>query len=144
MPKKSNDSARKPETSLKSIDSGRETSEQERKSKGSPSKKLDFPEAGLRSTTDLKETFKKEGSKDKVTSAEGSLSQSQVKPTVPALDAATLKRIEMEECMIGLRKTLSEANNRFLFLKFCEERVKLYNVQSSLIYQRKALRLEQK
>ena len=122
--KKSLDSSRKPtEPSVKSGDSPRASIEQGRTSVESPSKKLDFPEAGLRSTTDLKGTLKKEASKGKLELTEGSNSKSQGKPSVPDLDENTKKRIEMEECMTGLRRNLADANIRLLFIQFCEEKV---------------------
>ena len=120
--KKSLDSGRKPtEPSAKSGDSPRDPIEQGRKSIDASKKKLDFPEAGLRSTTDLKGTLKKEESFSKLNLNESSFSQG--KPSIPNLDAKTLQRIEMEECMIGLKRNLADANNRFLYLDFCEKKV---------------------
>jgi hypothetical protein len=94
----------------------------------SPKTKLDFPEKGLQKDKDLKSSLKDEEFK----SSKGELGSlggldKEKKLFSASLDAATLERIELEECLSELRSILKK--KRVLYLQFCEEKVVFYHVR---------------
>lgn len=91
--------------------------------KGSPpkqTKKLDFPETGLKLPKNKNETDKPEDI-GRRSSNESGMSNNSPAKTKQTLDSATLERIELEECFIELKGILKK--KRVLFLQFCEEKV---------------------
>lgn len=86
----------------------------------SPKTKLDFPEKGLRKDKDLKDSLKDEEFKSSKDGSLGGLDKDKKALSV-SLDAATLERIEMEECLSELRSIIKK--KRVLYLQFCEEKV---------------------